>query len=469
MANGLFCSESLPVTPKYRHNSTDSNDSNSENTPPELAHLIGKTCDLLCTEVIDERELQKPVMQLLQPCKQQQYQQQQQMASFNHPPVKADHDSVILQDDRVLQNLLRNEERYLPCTADYFKYVQVEVKPHMRKIVADWMLDVCQELCFDQLEVFCLAMNFMDRFLAICRISKSQLQLLGTACFFLASKFKAVDHISSEKLVMYTDYSINAQELKDWELLVLHKLRWELTSTTALDYLDHILPRLCLPPSVDIHSLRLKTETIITLAAKDYNFSYKSPSLIAATSIFTALRSCNTESKTKTLKNILTSQVEDMDTMRQRELQGALSDKILKDAKICLQILTLASSKDMEHNCAHMAETLPEYLTGHVTKYTPVSPDTTVSQSSESSSYHHQPAGYLPQEAVYPQVSSSHGVSSSSYSQTNHHQLTSTPSKQEIPPDFASAVDVFSDFNSSVLQAVLSPSDSHLTNSILCS
>ena len=46
------------------------------------------------------------------------------------------------------------------------------------------------------------------------RISKSQLQLLGAASLFLASKFKAIDHISSEKLVMYTDFSITAQELK---------------------------------------------------------------------------------------------------------------------------------------------------------------------------------------------------------------------------------------------------------------
>jgi hypothetical protein len=48
----------------------------------------------------------------------------------------------------------------------------------------------------------------------MCRISKSQLQLLGAACLFLSSKFKALDHISSDKLVMYTDYSITAQELK---------------------------------------------------------------------------------------------------------------------------------------------------------------------------------------------------------------------------------------------------------------
>ena len=161
MANGiLFSTESLPVTPKYRH---VSNDSNSENTPPELfTATVGGSCDLFCTEVIDERELQKPVLQPRKPSLSD---------NFNHPPVKANSDSILLKDDRVLQNLLRNEERYAPINPDYFKYIQVEVKPHMREEVTRWMLDVCEdnylnELATNSTEVFCLAINFMDRFLA---------------------------------------------------------------------------------------------------------------------------------------------------------------------------------------------------------------------------------------------------------------------------------------------------------------
>jgi len=439
MANGLFCSENLPVTPKLRH---DSNDSNSENTPPELLTVMGKSCDLLCTEVMDEKELQKPVFQQMHPYK-------QNIASFNHPPVKSKCDSILLRDDRVLQNLLRNEERYLPSYPDYFKFVQVEVKTHMREIVAKWMLDVCEELCSDLApEVFLLAMNFMDRFLALCRISKSQLQLLGAASLFLASKFKAIDHISSEKLVMYTDFSITTQELKDWELLVLHKLRWELSSTTAMDYLDHIIPRLCLPSSVDIKYLRRKTETIIAMAATDYHFSYKPPSLMAASSILTALYS---ESKTKTQQSLYNAHSEDL-----ANRQAVLSDKILKDAKMCLQILTLAGSEAMEACCFHMAETLPENLTGHVCKSGQASPDTTMYKSPEST-YVQEGCSFETSNGV------SSTVTSSSYQDKKSH-LTSTPSRERTP-EFASAVDVFSDFNSSVLQAVLSPNDSY--NSIL--
>ena len=229
MANGiLFSTESLPVTPKYRH---VSNDSNSENTPPELftATVGSSTCDLFCTEVIDERELQKPVLQPRKPS---------HSDSFNHPPVKANSDSILLKDDRVLQNLLRNEERYAPINPDYFKYIQVEVKPHMREEVTRWMLDVCEdnylnEHATNSTEVFCLAINFMDRFLAqsryyreklrpfkiskplsLLRIPKTTFQLLGATCLFLSSKFKAIEHISSKKLRAYTDDSITEQELK---------------------------------------------------------------------------------------------------------------------------------------------------------------------------------------------------------------------------------------------------------------
>ena len=164
---------------------------------------------------------------------------------------------------------------------------------------------------------------------------------------------------------------------------------------------------------------------------------------MAATSILTALRSCNSETKTKTQQSLL-------------NVQALLSDKILKDAKMCLQILTLAGSDDMESCCLHMAETLPENLTGHMCKSEQASPDTTMAKSPEST--------YRQDDCT---LEMSDGVSSTVGSSSFHNQkshLTSTPSREQTP-EFASAVDVFSDFNSSVLQAVLSPNDSY--NSIL--
>ena len=50
-------------------------------------------------------------------------------------------DPALLADCRVLHNLLRIEEKYLP-SPDYFKCVQTDVQPWMRDAVATWMLEV---------------------------------------------------------------------------------------------------------------------------------------------------------------------------------------------------------------------------------------------------------------------------------------------------------------------------------------
>lgn len=50
-------------------------------------------------------------------------------------------DGAILDDDRLLHNLICTEERYL-ITGSYFKCLQTELKPSMREVVANWMLEV---------------------------------------------------------------------------------------------------------------------------------------------------------------------------------------------------------------------------------------------------------------------------------------------------------------------------------------
>jgi len=49
-------------------------------------------------------------------------------------------DPMMLNDDRVLQNLLTVEEQCLP-NAKYFEF-QPEIKPFMRRMLTSWMLEV---------------------------------------------------------------------------------------------------------------------------------------------------------------------------------------------------------------------------------------------------------------------------------------------------------------------------------------
>ncbi len=107
----------------------------------------------------------------------------------------------------------------------------------------------------------------------------------------------------------YCFFSIFFQE---WELLILHKLQWELTAITSIDYLDHALPRLGLDEithrhgveDIDVVDLRRRTETILVLVATDYQFCYHNPSLLAASAILTALQSMSSSHSEQIFREI---------------------------------------------------------------------------------------------------------------------------------------------------------------------
>ncbi len=122
-------------------------------------------------------------------------------------------DRGLIADNRVLENVLNYDYSASGASpVDYFETVQTEIKPHMRKIVCEWMLEVCEEQqC--QAEVFPLAVDYMDRVLSKLNLRKGQFQLLGATCIFVASKFKESSPVCADKLVVYTDFSVSTAEI----------------------------------------------------------------------------------------------------------------------------------------------------------------------------------------------------------------------------------------------------------------
>lgn len=120
-------------------------------------------------------------------------------------------DPALLTDSRVLENVLNGQQ--VKTTTDYFTNgIQQQIKPHMRKIVTEWMLEVTEEEKCSP-EVFSLAVNYMDRVLSSVSIAKHQFQLLASVCIFLASKFKESSPLTAEKLVICSDFSFNTDEI----------------------------------------------------------------------------------------------------------------------------------------------------------------------------------------------------------------------------------------------------------------
>lgn len=199
--------------------------------------------------------------------------------------LKSYEDPQLMKDSRVLKNLMAppdGDEKY-----DYFKLIQSEIKPHMRKIVSDWILEVTEEQqC--QPEVFALAVNYMDRFLSRVDIRKSQFQLVACVCIFVASKFKESNPICADKLAVYTDFSVRTDEITQWEIFVLNILGWDLSATTPYAILDQLLRRLTFDSSFNLSTIRRHAETFLALTATEFDFYPRSATVLAVSCLTAA-------------------------------------------------------------------------------------------------------------------------------------------------------------------------------------
>ncbi|XP_039861071.1 G1/S-specific cyclin-D1 [Simochromis diagramma] len=247
--------------------------------------------------------------------------------------IRRAYQDVNLLNDRVLHTMLKAEENYLP-SPNYFKCVQKEIVPKMRKIVATWMLEVCEEQKCEE-EVFPLAMNYLDRFLSVEATRKTRLQLLGATCMFLASKMKETVPLTAEKLCIYTDNSVLPGELLQMELLVLNKLKWDLASATPHDFIEHFLSKLKIYPSTK-QILRKHAQTFVALCATDVNFIASPPSMVAAGSVAAAvqglyLKSQDASLSSQNLTNFLSQVIRsDPDCLRscQEQIESLLESSL---------------------------------------------------------------------------------------------------------------------------------------------
>ncbi|XP_018572022.1 G1/S-specific cyclin-D2-like [Anoplophora glabripennis] len=214
----------------------------------------------------------------------------------------AQRDRSIFDDDRVLENLLNNEFKYMP-KFNYFSRVQTEVQPYMRKIVTTWMMEVCEEQMIED-QVFPLAVNLMDRFLSVCNIKKQQLQLLGAACLLISSKLRTSNMLTIGLLRAYTDYSVSHELIEKWEVLVLSKLQWDINGVTPFDFIDQVIQR-C-PWGIDNDTLRRHSHTLVTICSTEPRLIETFPSLIAAACICSAVRGLKLPSSDRAIVDICT-------------------------------------------------------------------------------------------------------------------------------------------------------------------
>ena len=155
--------------------------------------------------------------------------------------VRSQPDPVLLSDIRVLHNLLVSESHHQRVRVrDYMAQVQQLITPNHRKIVTDWMLEVCEDQHFHP-EVYFHAINYLDRFLCIQLVGRDTLQLVGLTALWLAAKQEELVPPGLEQLVTLAAESYTEINFRHMELLILAKLELRLAAPTPAYLLNHMI------------------------------------------------------------------------------------------------------------------------------------------------------------------------------------------------------------------------------------
>ena len=161
------------------------------------------------------------------------------------PPGVADLNAMFQHDPRFSSAYATELYRCMPerelaktASPSYLDGVQTCVKPKMRNVVVDWMVDYHTEENLRHTTLF-TAVNYLDRALERRIIVHSrkpfeELQLLGMVCLRLACKFEETGinwcrHIEDWLPVLQCSRS----KIYAWEFDVAQKLKWECAVCTS--------------------------------------------------------------------------------------------------------------------------------------------------------------------------------------------------------------------------------------------
>ncbi|XP_063155581.1 G1/S-specific cyclin-E2 [Candoia aspera] len=136
----------------------------------------------------------------------------------------------------VWSNILKKENRYSHCK--HFTLLHSNLQPHMRSVLLDWLLEVCEVYTLHR-ETFYLAQDFFDRFMLTQKdINKTMLQLIGITTLFIASKLEEIYAPKLQEFAYVTDGACSEDDIIRMELIILKALKWELCPVTVISWLN---------------------------------------------------------------------------------------------------------------------------------------------------------------------------------------------------------------------------------------
>ncbi|XP_027194699.2 cyclin B [Dermatophagoides pteronyssinus] len=231
------------------------------------------------------------------PVKQQQVEKPQQVEKLqvvNEPKPKVENidsesDCFLLSNYAPdIYKYLHQLEKSLALEKNFLSIHNV-VTPNMRAVLVNWINGIHRNFRLMP-ETFYLTISIIDRVLARESVEKSQLQLLGATAIFVAAKYEEIFYPDIKDIVAICDNLYTKHEILLMEIRILKVTNFELSGPSPLYFLRRG------SKAAQVHSrVHMMGKFLCELSVIDYQCAQWLPSLVAATSLYVALKLNNDE------------------------------------------------------------------------------------------------------------------------------------------------------------------------------
>jgi hypothetical protein len=146
--------------------------------------------------------------------------QKQTVLEENKTREQLEQDLFELPDYRqsIFEHLKSVEHMYAPKIN--FMEHQSDINSAMRTILIDWLIEVADEYKLNDETLF-LCVQYVDRFLSTVNVTRSKLQLLGTTCMYIASKYEEMYPPALDEFSFITDNTYETKHILRMEQIIM--------------------------------------------------------------------------------------------------------------------------------------------------------------------------------------------------------------------------------------------------------
>ncbi|KAF8999074.1 cyclin-like protein [Cyathus striatus] len=206
-------------------------------------------------------------------------------------------------------------------SSDYMKY-QNELTWDHRGVLVDWLLQVHAKFGLLPESLF-LCVNILDRFLSARPISLSKLQLVGLACFFIATKFEEMYAPAVAELAFLSDNQYGTEDILKAERYILRTIEWDLRAPGPMGWLR----RASKADDCEVQA-RTIAKYLLEIGLVEWRLINVVPSAMAAVALWLARLTLDREDWTPNLEHYSTYAEKDLLSIAKIILEYVLSNPV---------------------------------------------------------------------------------------------------------------------------------------------